>query len=403
MDGFLHFLSTIGKVVKDPLLVFDFDEHLCFMNSAAQKLFGYDPEEFDSLLFRDLLKKQPGSLANEVMEALKKFETYSERAVVISKSGQTFQLDLKAKQLDFESASYLVISLRDPASEYGQDVNIDIKALAYKAGIGQVTTGLLHNIGNLLTSINVSVQNMSEISKDSKIPKLLKANELFLENRENIEKYITEDPAGRYLPEFYTSIGEFMQKDNEKLKEELHELQSHLNLIKELIAAQQDYARSDSAKRGLSLEKLIEAALKIELLSFQKHEVDIVREYRDKVYIYGDKAKMLHVLLNITKNAKEAILASGKEDRIFKVKLYIDREKNVGVLSLSDNGIGIPPELISRMFTYGFTTKLDGHGFGLYTSVQAVKDVGGTVEVFSEGANQGAEFRLSFPLYHQAE
>jgi signal transduction histidine kinase len=106
---------------------------------------------------------------------------------------------------------------------------------------------------------------------------------------------------------------------------------------------------------------------------------------------------MLQILVNLLRNAKYACDESGSPGK--QVTVWI---KEVGSdrvrVEIADNGVGIPPENLTRIFSHGFTTRKHGHGFGLHSSALAAKDMGGTLTVQSEGVGKGATFILELPL-----
>jgi signal transduction histidine kinase len=63
-----------------------------------------------------------------------------------------------------------------------------------------------------------------------------------------------------------------------------------------------------------------------------------------------------------------------------------------------DNGVGILPENLTRIFGHGFTTKKDGHGFGLHSGALAAKQMNGALSVQSAGPGKGAAFTLELPI-----
>jgi signal transduction histidine kinase len=66
-------------------------------------------------------------------------------------------------------------------------------------------------------------------------------------------------------------------------------------------------------------------------------------------------------------------------------------------ITVTDNGVGIPPENMARIFNHGFTTKKDGHGFGLHSGANAAKEMGGSLTAHSDGPGKGATFTLELP------
>ena len=67
-------------------------------------------------------------------------------------------------------------------------------------------------------------------------------------------------------------------------------------------------------------------------------------------------------------------------------------------IAVIDTGIGISPENLTRIFAHGFTTRKDGHGFGLHSGALAAKELGGKLSVESAGLGQGASFVLDLPF-----
>jgi signal transduction histidine kinase len=109
-----------------------------------------------------------------------------------------------------------------------------------------------------------------------------------------------------------------------------------------------------------------------------------------------EKHKVLQILVNLIRNAKYACDESGRKDKQMIVR--VSNGDNRVRISVKDNGIGIPQENLTRIFNHGFTTKKDGHGFGLHSGALSAKELGGSLEVHSEGKNQGAMFTLELPL-----
>jgi len=78
-------------------------------------------------------------------------------------------------------------------------------------------------------------------------------------------------------------------------------------------------------------------------------------------------------------------------------------EKKYVRFSVTDTGSGIAPENLNQVFTHGFTTKADGHGFGLHSSANTAKQMGGALIAESDGAGCGATFHLDLPVAQEKE
>jgi signal transduction histidine kinase len=109
-----------------------------------------------------------------------------------------------------------------------------------------------------------------------------------------------------------------------------------------------------------------------------------------------DRHKVLQILVNLIRNAKYACDESGRNDK--QVILRIEAVPEGVAIEVIDNGVGIAPEVMDRLFTHGFTTRKSGHGFGLHSASLAAAELGGRLTAASEGAGKGATFRLTLPL-----
>src|SRR5439155_15323102 len=140
-------------------------------------------------------------------------------------------------------------------------------------------------------------------------------------------------------------------------------------------------------------------ALRMNASSLARHDVQVFREYAAQVpEINVEKHKVLQTLVNLVRNAKEACDESGRADK--RVTLRVTHDGDCVRIAVVDNGIGIPAENLTRIFNHGFTTRKDGHGFGLHSGALAAKEMGGELSMHSDGAGQGATFTLELPLNH---
>jgi len=395
--------EALFYLTRDAALLIDEDQAIIDVNPAACALFHSERKRLLCVSLHDLLRKRIGALAIEMQQRLTREKSYQSEALGVCPNGQIFPVMVQALTVEAKAgpAALLLIHPSDKNGEVDAIPAAKRDELAYRASVGEMAIGVLHNVGNILNSVNISAQSLTELAKTSKIPELVKANELFEKNLNRIQEYVTADPAGRYLPEFYLNVGRYLARNNEVLAEETTELQDNLNLIKELIATQQDYAKSDASSAALNLERLVKDALKIDRLSLGRHHVRVSVDIPRQAYISAPKAKALHVLLNLIKNAKEAMIQDDATERRLAIEAERDGEARWR-LRVRDTGMGMSAPQLERLFQYGFTTKLDGHGFGLYTSRKVMEDMGGTLQAHSDGPGKGAEFHLTFPAHVDA-
>ena len=126
-----------------------------------------------------------------------------------------------------------------------------------------------------------------------------------------------------------------------------------------------------------------------------KTGIQLIIEYGSNITWVGDRVKLSQIILNLVLNAKDALLFCSQDDK--KITIQSEFQDNNITIKVIDNGSGIDQELLNKIFTYGFTTKPSGHGYGLHSSALAAEEMGGKLEVTSLGINQGAEFTLTLP------
>jgi signal transduction histidine kinase len=190
-------------------------------------------------------------------------------------------------------------------------------------------------------------------------------------------------------------LSEHLMAEQTKIAGELDSLRRNVEHIKEIVAMQQNYATAGGLKEVIDLVSLVEDSLRLNEGAFKRHGVEVVRELTKVLPMNVEKHKVLQILVNLVRNAKYACEDSARADR----RLTVRVAKGDGSVKISilDNGIGIPPENLTRIFNYGFTTRKGGHGFGLHSSALAAKEMGGSLTVLSRGLGHGADFTLELP------
>lgn len=272
---------------------------------------------------------------------------------------------------------------------------------AHKAGMADIATGVIHNVGNILNSVNTSAEMIRETVKTSRIEKLSDANSILRENIDRIEEFISNDPKGKKLMEYYLALEEPLKYEQANILKQSERLSEKIKLISEVISAQQSHVGADMHTDQTSLSEMIDNALTLEAGSIERHGLVVEKDLGETEPIIAQRSKLIHVLVNIFKNAKEAMGKNIEKEKKITVKTWQSQD-NV-YLSITDNGSGIKPENLNKVFTHGFTTKKDGHGFGLHNTANSMNEMGGKIEVRSEGEGKGTTFILSFPVNPESE
>ncbi len=264
------------------------------------------------------------------------------------------------------------------------------------AGMAEVATGVLHNVGNVLTSLNVSASILATGLRESKAGSLVKLSALLQEHTHDLGDFLTHDPKGKRVPEFLESLASHSVAERDRLLGELAAMQQHIDHIKEIVSMQQAYATMVGVIEPLDPVVLMEDALRMNAGALVRHDVSVVREFDAAPHVVAEKAKVLQILVNLIRNAKYACDDGGRAEKILTLRIDASVPDRVRLV-VQDNGIGIPAENLTRIFAHGFTTRKAGHGFGLHSSANAAKEMHGTLTAASDGPGCGAMFVLELP------
>jgi ligand-binding sensor domain-containing protein len=267
------------------------------------------------------------------------------------------------------------------------------------SGMAEVATGVLHNVGNVLNSVNVSTTIVADKVNDLRVDKLVSAIDMLQLHEGDLTEFLSRDPKGRRVIPYLAKLAKHLHDERETSLQELDLLRVRVDHIKEIVAAQQNYGKVSGLTEKILLSDLVQEAFHIIQPSFERHNVRFEQDLEDIPAVNVDKQKILQILLNLLRNAKQAIKESSNEPRMVRVRIRRHGSGRVRI-EVKDSGIGIVRENITRVFAHGFTTKKDGHGFGLHSGALDAKQMGGALWAESDGPGLGATFILELPLVH---
>jgi PAS domain S-box-containing protein len=265
-----------------------------------------------------------------------------------------------------------------------------------QAGMAEVATGVLHNVGNVLNSVNVSATLVMDRVRESKSANLPKLAAMLHAHDGDLANFLTSDPKGRRIPAYLTTLAGEIAAERETVNEELGHLRKNIEHIKDIVAMQQSYAKVSGVLEEVAVSELVEDSLRMNASALARHGLEIVREYGRELIMTVDRHKVLQVLVNLLRNAKYACDDSGRSDK--QVTVRVTHHEHRVRIAVIDNGVGIAPENLTRIFAHGFTTRKEGHGFGLHSGALAAKELGGSLSVHSDGLGRGAAFTLELPF-----
>ncbi|MGN8275216.1 DAHL domain-containing protein [Pseudomonas sp. SMV71] len=278
-----------------------------------------------------------------------------------------------------------------------KDTQSELMDTARQAGMAEIATNVLHNVGNVLNSVNISADLVSRKLRSSKAVGLGKAMQLINEHPHDLGHFLTEDDKGKLLPGYLNQLVEAIALEQQGLIDELAQLSKSVDHIKDIVSTQQSYAGANSLLEPLVVSELLEDALRMNSGALTRHHVTVIKEYGDVPRIMGDKHRLLLILINLISNAKYAMAGVSNHARNMTLRAEVVDDETLRI-SVTDEGEGIPEENMTRIFAHGFTTRKEGHGFGLHSCALAAIEMNGHLTAHSEGPGKGATFALQLPL-----
>ena len=268
------------------------------------------------------------------------------------------------------------------------------------AGMAEIATNVLHDVGNVLNSVNVSASIVADSVMHGKMDALGRLSTLLEQHRNDFVHYVSQDERGRHLPEYLRTLVETLIQECRSSVAELELLRKNVDHIKDIVVMQQAYARVGGVESSANLNELVEDSLRLNAAALNRRGVEPVRDLAIIGPLTIDKHKVLQVLVNLLRNANAACEESGRAEK--RVTVRTRRRAGHVEISVIDNGVGITPENLSRIFQHGFTTRATGHGFGLHGAALAARDLGGSLSAHSDGVGCGATFTLRLPYVPSA-
>ena len=389
------------------------DGLITVFNEGAERMLGYRADEAIGTLNPTVIH-DPGEVAARAAElgiapgfevfaaAARRGEAETREWTYLRKDGSRFPVSLTVSAMR-DGAGTLAgfigiatdISERAAAAEELRLSQQKLLETSRLAGMAEVATGVLHNVGNVLNSVNVSANLALEKLRRSKVTKLGKAAELLVSRNGSLAEYLTQDENGRKLPGYLARLGQHLVEENLQLVGEVDQLSRNIEHIKEIVAMQQSFAKVSGVFEMLPVEQLVEDAIAMNYGAFERHRVVVERRFSPAPRARVDRHQVLQILINLLRNAKYALDEVDRPDK--KITISIEPAADHVRIAITDNGVGIAPENLDRIFGHGFTTKRDGHGFGLHSGGNAAAEMNGRLTATSAGLGHGATFTLELP------
>ena len=272
-------------------------------------------------------------------------------------------------------------------------LQLQLRDASRQAGMAEVATGVLHSVGNVLNSLSVSAALLLTGLRDSRVGNLERVAGLVAAAAPGLAAFLESDPRGREIPGYLRELGEHLVAEQRRLSAEAQAIVEHVEHIGRIVAAQQAHARRGGMTEEFDVAELLDHAVALHFSA--DRDVTVRRRYERVPRVTLDRHRLIQILANLLANARQA-LRERVGQRILTVSVRLD-EAGALIVEVEDSGVGMSEAMRARLFEFGFTSKPDGHGFGLHSSAILAQELGGELTGASDGPGKGARFTLRLP------
>ena len=293
--------------------------------------------------------------------------------------------------------TFFILSLAFSASAYKEVLNEHVIKMAREKGMAEVAADVLHNVGNALNSVNISANLILNHNEDSPLISLIEVSNWLKQHQMDFQTFIRDNNRGKNLPTYLTELADCWQSEQSMIQQEIQRLIDKIEYIKNVVRMQQNLCTSSTQLNdAIMLDRVVEDALLLTSIDFTSYHIKIEKSFKKIAPISIDRLKLIQILVNLINNAKDSLLAVSESCRRLILTINLSGEDMVSI-EVKDTGIGISSGDVTKLFSRNFTTKKDGHGFGLHASAMATEEMGGVLQAASAGRGEGATFTLTLP------
>jgi len=375
---------------------------IIWWSAVMWDIFGLDPVTFELSVDSWLEVIHPEDrerMREESVGVARNLDALNWQYRIIRPDGEVRHIQSTGAPADLENIKRILgitldVTERIQAEEREHALQSRLRDNSHQTGMAEIATGVLHNVGNVLNSLGIANSTARRELKSSRLDRLEQATTLLRTNRDRLAEFLTRDERGRHLPDYLPALSAQITSNSRAVQAELETTEQLLHHLSDIVSAQQELARVGGQCESIRLDELVETALLVQ--DSDLSQIQVIREYEEIPPIMSNRHKLLQIVVNLISNARDAIAAGGSEHSRIVVKLV--REKGHVQLTIEDSGIGMSTEVLSQLWRFGFTTKKNGHGFGLHNSANAAHESGATLTAHSDGVGHGSRFILRLPI-----
>ncbi len=396
------YVENVLRSMADSLLVIDSNLTIGSVNPSLLDLLGYEE--------RELVGQSPGLIFGEefaqgsIIENLllqgtvsgieSSFLTSECQLIPISVSGSMMQ----DEQGQFQGLVCVAQDITERKRMEDEKLQLHEQLLdtSRQLGMAEVASDVLHNVGNVLNSINVSIGVVADLLKNSIVGDVGRISQLFQKHREDLGHYFSSNPKGKQIPAYLEKLSGQLMEEQRAAIAELDRLRENAHHAQQCVAAQQDLAKVTGITEPIAIVELMEEAIVANQELLETAKIVVVREFEEIPLLIVDKRQVLEVMIDVLHNACQAMASVSMKQLIVRAKIIPGPPDSV-CLEVQDSGVGIASEHLIKIFGQGNTTKEGTRGMSLHNGALMAKNLGGTLRAHSEGMGHGATFSLELP------
>ena len=389
-----------------PMFVMDLETlRFVAVNNAAMRHYGYKQREFETLSLPEITEgAEPLAVERAFRSSAKSFDAGQWKH--LKNNGEVIEVQLTAHAIVFAGKVTKIVLANDVTERNRAQRQLDemhkkLVDASRQAGMAEVATGVLHNVGNVLNSVNVSATVLGDNVRKSKAASVRKVAELLEANKADLPAFFSANGKGQMLPGYLAGLAKQIDAEQQGCLGEIEQLAKNIAHIKEIVAMQQTYAKCTGVMENFAPRTLLDEALRMTATDVTKYQVKVGLDCPKTLpEVCVDRHKVMQILINLITNACQAMDEKEPAERTLRITTACNGGEHLGII-IRDNGCGIAEENLTRVFNHGFTTKESGHGFGLHSAANAATEFGGNLTGTSDGLGLGATFTLALPLKEQ--
>lgn len=386
-------VSVLMDTAPMAIITTDVSGKIRSVNRKFSDVFNYTTDQMHD--------KSLNILINDInLDLVKNNEVLSFESEGIKSNKEKIPIELFISVSEIQNKLRYILVIKDISQQKEQEkevrkLNQRLVDASRQAGISEIAASILHNIGNVLNSVNTSVNLLTESIQKSRMTGLEKAVGLIEQNRDGLANFFASE-KGSQLCNYLSVLSEQLVEEKTHNQTEIEDLSKNIKHIEMIIQSQQQHAHHTGVIEEVDIQDLVQDCINMNISSIENYSIEIKEHYEGQTTLFADRHKLVQIIVNLVRNAKDALVEANIDNP--EITISTLNTNNKLEIYITDNGVGMSEETVKKLFSFGFTTKKDGHGYGLHSCSLEAKNMQGLLRAESPGLGQGASFIIELPL-----